>query len=109
MIRTIINWAKSDIIVDQNLIREMFSLLHRQYDGVSEASSMHFLVSNLLCDISSFNLWLEILPVMMIDVLWEPYQDISLVQIQRVMVQIQRVMVQIQRVMAQVVAAYASL
>lgn len=68
MIRTIINWAKSDIIVDQNLIREMFSLLHRQYDGVSEASSVRCLVivitvkqlvSNLFDEISSFYLYLE--------------------------------------------------
>ena len=36
IIDTVISWAKTDIIADQNLIRAMFSLLHRQYDGVSE-------------------------------------------------------------------------
>lgn len=35
---TVINWAKSDFISDQDLIREMFSLLHRQYDCVGEVS-----------------------------------------------------------------------
>ena len=38
IINTIVNWAKADIIVDQNLIREMFGLLHRQYDGVAEVT-----------------------------------------------------------------------
>jgi len=36
IIQTIITWAKSDLVADQNLIRAMFSLFHRQYDGVSE-------------------------------------------------------------------------
>ena len=31
-------WARSDYIQDQDLVREMFSLLHRQYDGVGEVS-----------------------------------------------------------------------
>ena len=33
---TVIGWATSDLIVNQALIRAMFSLLHRQYDGVYE-------------------------------------------------------------------------
>ena len=36
IIETVIRWAKSDFIQDQQLIREMFSLLHRQYDAVDE-------------------------------------------------------------------------
>jgi len=36
IIQTIITWAKSDMVADQNLIRAMFSLFHRQYDGVAE-------------------------------------------------------------------------
>ena len=36
VIQTIIAWAKSDLVANQNLIRAMFSLFHRQYDGVSE-------------------------------------------------------------------------
>uniref|UniRef100_X1Z8I7 Ryanodine receptor n=1 Tax=Capitella teleta TaxID=283909 RepID=X1Z8I7_CAPTE len=36
VINTVIHWAKSDFISDQDLIREMFSLLHRQYDCVGE-------------------------------------------------------------------------
>ena len=36
IIETVITWAKSDYIQDQELVREMFSLLHRQYDGVGE-------------------------------------------------------------------------
>jgi ryanodine receptor 2 len=36
IISTIISWAKSDFVADQNLIRAMFSLLHRQYNGVEE-------------------------------------------------------------------------
>jgi len=36
IIQTIITWAKCDLVADQNLIRAMFSLFHRQYDGVSE-------------------------------------------------------------------------
>jgi len=36
IISTITQWAKTDFIADQGLIREMFALLHRQYDGVGE-------------------------------------------------------------------------
>ncbi len=36
VIQTVINWAKTDFIHNQQLIREMFGLLHRQYDGVGE-------------------------------------------------------------------------
>ncbi|KAK3094056.1 hypothetical protein FSP39_023525 [Pinctada imbricata] len=33
---TMVKWAEEDFIVDQNLVREMFSLLHRQYNGIGE-------------------------------------------------------------------------
>ncbi|KAL3874970.1 hypothetical protein ACJMK2_037916, partial [Sinanodonta woodiana] len=33
---TMIRWAESDFISNQDLIREMFSLLHRQYTGIGE-------------------------------------------------------------------------
>ncbi|XP_014664675.1 PREDICTED: ryanodine receptor-like [Priapulus caudatus] len=34
--RTVMKWGSENFIEDQSLIREMFSLLHRQYDGVGE-------------------------------------------------------------------------
>ncbi|XP_064602338.1 ryanodine receptor 2-like [Liolophura sinensis] len=34
--RTMVRWAEESFIQNQNLVREMFSLLHRQYDGVGE-------------------------------------------------------------------------
>jgi len=43
IIQTIITWAKSDLVADQNLIRAMFSLFHRQYDGVAEVRHCRFL------------------------------------------------------------------
>ncbi|CAH1792824.1 unnamed protein product, partial [Owenia fusiformis] len=33
---TVVRWAKTDFIASQALVREMFSLLHRQYDGLGE-------------------------------------------------------------------------
>ena len=36
IVNTMIEWAKSEFISDQELIRRMFSLLHREYDGVGE-------------------------------------------------------------------------
>ena len=40
IIRTIIDWAKTDFIYDRTLIGQMFSLIHRQYDGVGEVRLM---------------------------------------------------------------------
>ena len=40
IISTIKNWAMADFINDQELIRQMFSLLHRQYDAAGEVSSV---------------------------------------------------------------------
>lgn len=34
--QTMVRWGEETFISDQNLVREMFSLLHRQYDGVAE-------------------------------------------------------------------------
>ncbi len=42
IISTIKNWAQADFINDQGLIREMFSLLHRQYDAAGEVSHTIF-------------------------------------------------------------------
>ena len=41
--RTMITWAKTDFIYDRTLVGQMFSLIHRQYDGVGEVrhSSMY--------------------------------------------------------------------
>ena len=36
--QTMVRWGEETFISDQNLVREMFSLLHRQYDGVAEVS-----------------------------------------------------------------------
>lgn len=36
--RTVVQWAESSHIQDHNLIREMFTLLYRQFDGVGEVS-----------------------------------------------------------------------
>lgn len=33
---TMVRWAEEDFISMQDLVREMFSLLHRQYDGIGE-------------------------------------------------------------------------
>ena len=39
---TMIRWAKEDFIENKDLVREMFSLLHRQYDGVGEVRILNF-------------------------------------------------------------------
>ena len=33
---TMVKWAVESFLTNQDLVREMFSLLHRQYDGVGE-------------------------------------------------------------------------
>lgn len=33
---TMVHWAEETFITSQELVREMFSLLHRQYDGIGE-------------------------------------------------------------------------
>ena len=35
----ITEWGKTDYIADQALVREMFDLLHRQYNGIGELAS----------------------------------------------------------------------
>ncbi|XP_071161899.1 ryanodine receptor-like [Mytilus edulis] len=37
--KTMITWAQEDFIVNQDLVREMFSLLYRQYNGIGELLS----------------------------------------------------------------------
>ena len=39
--KTMIKWAEEDFIDDQELVREMFSLLHRQYHGIGEVRFYH--------------------------------------------------------------------
>lgn len=34
--QTVIKWAEEQTIQSQELVREMFSLLHRQYNGIGE-------------------------------------------------------------------------
>ena len=36
MAETIIDWAKNSFIHDQNLVREMFFLIYRQYNALGE-------------------------------------------------------------------------
>lgn len=38
VIENVAKWAREDIIDDTQLVREMFQLLLRQYQGVSEVS-----------------------------------------------------------------------
>ena len=45
IIDTVKTWAMSDFINDQELIRQMFSLLHRQYDGAGEVSLFMFIMT----------------------------------------------------------------
>ncbi len=39
IINTVKTWAMTEFIQDQELIRQMFSLLHRQYDSAGEVSA----------------------------------------------------------------------
>lgn len=49
IIKTVTEWAKSDFIQNQSLIREMFGLIHRQYDGVGEVIQTYYISTLRKC------------------------------------------------------------
>ncbi len=49
IINTVNTWAKTEFIQDQELIRQMFSLLHRQYDAAGE-------VRRATCDLTNLSM-----------------------------------------------------
>lgn len=44
--QTMVRWGEETFLSDQNLVREMFSLLHRQYNGVAEVSGVSVFLYN---------------------------------------------------------------
>ena len=53
--RTMITWAKTDFIYDRTLVGQMFSLIHRQYDGVGEVRYVSMYSCNDYHNMSAFH------------------------------------------------------
>ena len=57
---TMIKWAEEKHIEDPTLVREMFNLLHRQYDGVGEVRTIHAIAILATASTSFLRRWASV-------------------------------------------------